>query len=56
MRTQRKLSEETKKKIGDTLRGRSKSSQHREALSKALKDYWAKIPVENNEFTNDTDD
>lgn len=55
MRTQRKLSEETKKKIGDALRGRSKSPQHREALSIALKDYWATIPVKNIDYIDETE-
>ncbi len=47
MRISRKLSEETKKKISDSLRGRSKSEKHKDALSKALKNYWANIPAEN---------
>lgn len=37
MRKQRKLSEETKKKITMALSGRKKSMQHREALSESLK-------------------
>lgn len=50
MRTQRKLSEETKKKIATALKGRKKSQKHRESLSKALKKYWETIPVENKDL------
>lgn len=48
MRIERKLTDETKKKISEALRGRKKSQTHREALSKALKNYWDSIPFENN--------
>lgn len=50
MRTQRKLSDETKKKISAALRGRNKSQEHREALSKALKNYWDSIPYQNKDL------
>lgn len=48
-RTNRKVSEATKKKIAEALRGKSKTVEHKQALSKAMKAYWATIPEEENE-------
>lgn len=45
-RTNRKVSEATRKKIADALRGKSKTTEHKQALSKAMKAYWATIPKE----------
>lgn len=45
-RTTRKLKEETKQKISNALKGRKKTSEHCENLSKALKKYWETIPYE----------
>lgn len=55
MRNQRKLTEETKRKISVALSGRKKSQKHREALSELLRKYWESIPFENNDinFNND---
>ena len=49
MRIERKLSDETKKKISEALRGRKKSQTHTETLLKALKNYWDAIPYKNND-------
>lgn len=43
-RQYRELSDETKAKISQSMRGKSKSFMHREAISNGLKDYWATIP------------
>ena len=51
MRKQRKLTEETKRKISNALQGRKKSPKHREALSESLRKYWESIPFENNDLT-----
>ena len=47
-RINRKVSEATKKKIAEALRGKSKTAEHKQALSKSLKAYWATIPIEPN--------
>ncbi|MDL2320345.1 hypothetical protein LJC45_04350 [Alistipes sp. OttesenSCG-928-B03] len=43
-RQYRQLSDVTKQKISQSLRGRSKSSQHVEKISQGLKSYWEQIP------------
>ena len=40
----RELSDETKAKISQAMRGRSKSITHKENISNGLKDYWKTIP------------
>lgn len=47
-RTDRKVSEATRKKIAEALRGKPKTAEHKQALSKSLKAYWATIPIESN--------
>ena len=44
MRQFRQLSDETKKKISQSLRGKSKSLTHKDNISNSLKNYWQKIP------------
>ena len=46
MRKQRKLSEEVKKKISESMKGKKKSTEHKEAISKSMKKYWETIPYE----------
>ena len=43
-RITRQRSEETKRKISASLKGRAKSAQHKRAISVALKAYWETIP------------
>ena len=45
-RTTRKLSEETKKRISESMKGKKKTDEHKEAISSALKKYWETIPYE----------
>lgn len=45
-RTCRKLSDETRRKISEALKGKTKTDSHRKALSVALTRYWATIPLE----------
>lgn len=55
----RNLRDDTKKRIGQSLKGRSFSETHKQAISDAMKAYWAKIPyrpMENNNGTNDQND
>lgn len=40
----RELSDETKEKISQSMRGKSKSFSHRERISNGLKAYWQTIP------------
>lgn len=47
-RTTRKRTEETKQKISEALKGKPKTEKHKEAISIALKKYWASIPNDNN--------
>ena len=54
-RQYRDLRDDTKKRIAQSLRGRSFSDSHKQAISDAMKAYWATIPYrdeENNESTN----
>jgi hypothetical protein len=51
-RLYRNLGDDTKQRISQKLRGRSFSSSHKQAISDAMKAYWATIPyrpTENNE-------
>lgn len=43
-RTYRQLSDETKAKISQSMRGKSKTFIHREHISDALRKYWETIP------------
>lgn len=48
----RELSDETKAKISQTMKNRSKSMTHKEKISNSLKNYWKNIP---NKPVNDND-
>ena len=51
----RNLRDDTKMRISQRLTGRSLSDTHKQAISDALKDYWATIPyrpTENNDTNN----
>ena len=51
----RNLRDDTKLRISQRLRGRSLSDTHKQAISDAMKEYWATIPyrpTENNESNN----
>lgn len=51
----RDLRDDTKKRIAQSLRGRSHSETHKQAISDAMKAYWSTIPYrddENNESNN----
>lgn len=43
-RTFRELTDETKAKISQSMRGKSKTFTHREHISDALRQYWKGIP------------
>ena len=54
-RLYRNLKDDTKKRIAQSLRGRTFSDSHKQAISDAMRQYWAKIPYrpgENNESNN----
>ena len=44
MREYRQLSDQTKAKISQSMKGRSKSFTHRENISNGLKNYWQTVP------------
>ena len=50
-----KLNDTTKQKISQSLRGRTKSATHTQAISNGLKKYWATVPNQpnNNENKNE---
>ena len=48
-RTQRKLSDKTREKISNALKGRKMSNEHKFKISESMKKYWESIPYENNE-------
>ena len=55
----RDLRDDTKMRISLSLRGRSFSDSHRQAISDAMKAYWSTIPYrdeENNESNNQNDE
>ena len=45
-RTTRKLSEETKKKISQAMKGKGKSEDTKRKMSESMKKYWATIPAD----------
>lgn len=50
-RTCRNLPDETRRKISEALKGKTKTKSHRKALSVALTRYWATIPTKDNNET-----
>lgn len=44
-RQYRQLNDTTKQKISQSLRGRTKSATHTQAISNGLKKYWAQYPI-----------
>ncbi|MBO7139971.1 MAG: hypothetical protein J6W19_05295 [Prevotella sp.] len=55
----RDLRDDTKKRISQSLKGRSFSDSHKQAISNAMRQYWATIPYrpnENNESNNQDDE
>ena len=58
-RIYRNLEDDTKKRIAQSLRGRTFSDSHKQAISDAMRQYWATIPYrpsENNESNDQTDE
>ena len=54
-REYRDLRDDTKMRISQSLKGRSHSETHKQAISNAMKAYWATIPYrdeDNNESNN----
>jgi hypothetical protein len=54
-RQYRDLRDDTKMRIAQSLKGRSFSDSHKQAISNAMRQYWATIPYrdeDNNESTN----
>jgi hypothetical protein len=54
-REYRNLRDDTKMRISQRLTGRSLSDTHKQAISDAMKEYWATIPyrpTENNDTNN----
>ena len=47
-RQYRERNEITKMKISNSLRNRTKSATHRQAISQGLKKYWEGVPSQNN--------
>lgn len=43
----RELDDETKQKISQALRGKSKSYSHTQHISQGLKAYWQNVPSKN---------
>ena len=55
----RNLDDATKLRISQKLKGRTMSDSHKQAISDAMKAYWATIPYrpsENNESNNQNDE
>lgn len=47
-RQYRELDDTTKQKISQSLRGRSKSSTHKENIANGMREYWLGVPSRNN--------
>ena len=47
MRRERKLSDETKRKISESMKGRKRTDEERKKISDGMKRYWESIPYEN---------
>ena len=47
MRTERKRSEETKRKISESMKGRKRTEDEKKKISDGMKRYWESIPYEN---------
>lgn len=43
-RITRKLSEETKRKISESMKGKKKSEETRKKMSESMRKYWESIP------------
>ena len=52
-RKYRELSDETKAKISQSMKGKSKSITHKEHISEGLRNYWETVP---NKLKNDDGD
>jgi len=55
----RNLRSDTKMRIAQSLKGRTFSDSHRQAISDAMKEYWSTIPYrdeENNESNNQSNE
>lgn len=55
----RNLRDDTKMRISQSLKGRSFSDSHKQAISDAMRQYWATIPYrpnDNNESNNQNDE
>lgn len=55
-RQTRKMSDQTKQKISQSLTGRKKSPSHVSNISQALKHYWSQIEDGDSDNTNDGQD
>ena len=55
----RNLRSDTKMRIAQSLKGRTFSDSHKQAISDAMKEYWSTIPYrdeENNESNNQSNE
>ena len=50
MRKERKMQQETRKKISESMSGRKQTASTKAKISLALKKYWEGIPYENNDL------
>lgn len=47
MRKERKLSEEAKRKISESMKGKKRTEDEKKKISDGMKRYWKSIPYEN---------
>ena len=52
-RQYRELSDETKQKISNSSRNRPKSDQHKQHISRGMKDYWQNVPNRPDDTSNE---
>lgn len=51
MRTERKRTDETKRKISESMKGRKRTEDEKKKISDGMKRYWENIPYENKSET-----
>lgn len=55
MRKERKLKQEIRKKISESMKGRKQTATTKAKISEAMKRYWERIPYENNNLNENKD-
>ncbi len=55
-RIYRNVNDSTKMKISQSLKGRSKTEDHKQAIAQGLTNYWKNLPAKSDDGSNGTND